>query len=53
MPLRLRRQRERPGFLPGHDQRAIHDRINQIGTVSEFLDWFDIVRRAGAKLEEY
>jgi hypothetical protein len=31
-------------FLPGHDQRAIHDRINQIGTVSEFLDWFDIVR---------
>lgn len=32
------------GFLPGHDQRAIHDRINQIGTVSEFLDWFDVVR---------
>jgi hypothetical protein len=31
-------------FLPGHDQRAIHDRINQIGTVSEFLAWFDIVR---------
>ena len=31
-------------FLPGHDQRAIHDRINQIGTVSEFLDWFDVVR---------
>jgi hypothetical protein len=31
-------------FLAGHDQRAIHDRINQIGTVSEFLDWFDIVR---------
>jgi hypothetical protein len=31
-------------FLPGHDQRAIHDRINQIGTVAEFLDWFDIVR---------
>lgn len=31
-------------FLPGHDQRAIHDRINQIGTVSQFLDWFDVVR---------
>jgi hypothetical protein len=31
-------------FLPGHDQRAIHDRINQIGTVAQFLDWFDIVR---------
>jgi hypothetical protein len=24
--------------------QAHHDRINQIGTVSEFLDWFDIVR---------
>lgn len=31
-------------FLPGHDQRAIHDRISQIGSVAEFLDWFDIVR---------
>lgn len=31
-------------FLPGHDQRAIHERINQIGSVTEFLDWFDVVR---------
>ena len=31
-------------FLPGHDQRAIHDRISQIGTVADFLHWFDIVR---------
>lgn len=31
-------------FLPGHDQRAIHHRINQIGSVSQFLDWFDVVR---------
>lgn len=31
-------------FLPGHDQTALHDRVRQIGTVSDFLDWFDIVR---------
>jgi hypothetical protein len=28
-------------FLPGHDQRAIHARIAQVGTVRDFLDWFD------------
>lgn len=31
-------------FLPGHDQTALHDRVKQIGTVAEFLIWFDIVR---------
>jgi len=31
-------------FLVGHDQTALHDRVRQIGTVAEFLDWFDIVR---------
>lgn len=31
-------------FLSGHDQTALHDRVRQIGTVSQFLDWFDIVR---------
>lgn len=31
-------------FLPGHDQTAIHDRIRQIGSVSDFLRWFDVVR---------
>lgn len=31
-------------FLPGHDQSALHARVKQIGTVAEFLDWFDIVR---------
>lgn len=31
-------------FLPGHDQTALHARVKQIGTVAEFLDWFDIVR---------
>jgi hypothetical protein len=33
-------------FLPGHDQTALHARVKQIGTVAEFLDWFDIVRGA-------
>lgn len=28
-------------FLPGHDQTALHDRVRMIGTVAEFLDWFD------------
>lgn len=31
-------------FLLGHDQTALHNRVRQIGTVAEFLDWFDIVR---------
>jgi hypothetical protein len=31
-------------FLTGHDQTALHDRVRQIGTVAEFLEWFDIVR---------
>lgn len=33
-------------FVPGHDQRAIHQRIARIGTVAEFLDWMDSVRPA-------
>ena len=28
-------------FLPGHDQTAIHARIAKVGTVADFLDWFD------------
>lgn len=28
-------------FLPGHDQTALHARVKQIGTVSEFIRWFD------------
>lgn len=31
----------RGDFLPGHDQRAIHERISKVGTVKEFIDWFD------------
>lgn len=31
----------RADFLPGHDQRAIHDRIAKFGSVAKFLDWFD------------
>lgn len=36
-------------FVPGHDQRAIHERIARIGTVAEFLDWMDIVRPASLR----
>jgi len=28
-------------FLPGHDQKALHDRVAKIGTVHDFLLWFD------------
>lgn len=28
-------------FVAGHDQRAIHDRVAKIGSVAEFLGWFD------------
>lgn len=35
-------------FIPGHDQKAIHERIARIGTVAEFLDWMDEVRPASA-----
>lgn len=31
----------RGDFLPGHDQRAIHVRIAKIGTVAQFIQWFD------------
>jgi hypothetical protein len=32
---------KRGDFLPGHDQRAIHERIAQVGTVKDFITWFD------------
>lgn len=28
-------------FVAGHDQTALHDRVRRIGTVKEFIDWFD------------
>jgi hypothetical protein len=28
-------------FLPGHDQKAIHDRVAKVGSVRDFLAWFD------------
>lgn len=31
----------RGDFLPGHDQRAIHERIARVGTVLDFIAWFD------------
>ena len=35
-------------FLPGHDQRAIHERITRVGSVREFVDWFDVTWAGGA-----
>jgi len=35
-------------FVPGHDQRAVHERIARVGTVKDFLAWFDAVHREGA-----
>lgn len=32
---------KRGTFLPGHDQRAIHERIAKVGSVKDFIDWFD------------
>ncbi|KAF0845995.1 hypothetical protein [Nocardia caishijiensis] len=30
-------------FVSGHDQAALHQRVAMIGTIPEFLDWFDAV----------
>jgi len=30
-------------FITGHDQTALHNRVRQIGTVRQFMDWFDSV----------
>lgn len=32
-------------FKPGHDQTALHQRVKKIGTVAEFLDWFDALEQ--------
>jgi hypothetical protein len=31
-------------FVRGHEQTALHQRVAQIGTIPEFLCWFDAVR---------
>lgn len=31
----------RGAFVAGHDQRAVHERIARVGTVVDFLRWFD------------
>ncbi|WP_213578499.1 hypothetical protein [Rhodococcus sp. USK13] len=28
-------------FVPGHDQAALHQRIAKIGSIANFLEWFD------------
>lgn len=38
---------ERGVWLPGHDQRALHQRIHRDhGNVANFVDWYDASRRA-------
>lgn len=32
-------------YVRGHDQTALHDRVRQIGTVAEFIEWFDALRK--------
>jgi hypothetical protein len=31
-------------FVRGHEQTALHQRVAQIGTIPEFIRWFDAVR---------
>lgn len=31
-------------FVRGHEQTALHQRVSQIGTIPEFLCWFDATR---------
>ena len=31
-------------FVRGHEQTALHQRVAQIGTIPEFLRWFNAVR---------
>jgi len=28
-------------FVPGHDQTALHKRVAKIGTIQDFMNWFD------------
>ena len=32
---------KRGRFVVGHDQKALHERIGRIGTVTDFVEWFD------------
>lgn len=36
-------------FLTGHDQKALHDRVAKIGTVHQFIDWFDRIYAEDAR----
>ncbi|MGW1466406.1 hypothetical protein ACWCPT_18910 [Streptomyces sp. NPDC002308] len=35
-------------FLSGHDQKALHERVARIGTVHQFIAWFDRTYTEGA-----
>lgn len=44
--MRLRRDHARGARLHHRsDQTALYQRVKQIGTVKEFMDWFDVMRK--------
>jgi hypothetical protein len=40
-------------FVHGHEQTALHQRVAEIGTISEFLRWFDAVRAGDSSARPY
>jgi hypothetical protein len=40
-------------FVRGHEQTALHQRVAEIGTISEFLRWFDAVRAGDSSTRPY
>ncbi|MGW2257835.1 hypothetical protein ACWCXE_08205 [Streptomyces sp. NPDC001780] len=43
---------ERGDFLPGHGRRAIHERIARVGTVMDFITWFDQTWKADEEQQD-
>ena len=40
-------------FVHGHEQTALHQRVAEIGTISEFLRWFDAVHAGDSSARPY
>ena len=40
-------------FVPGHDQAALHQRVAKIGSIADFLQWFDNTTNAEANFDEH
>ncbi|MFE5703229.1 MULTISPECIES: hypothetical protein [Rhodococcus] len=39
--------------MPGHDQAALHQRVAKIGSIADFLQWFDNTTNAEANFDEH